>query len=212
MLQRTRWAAGAITAAVLCTVVGASVAAASPNATPSASASATTGVKTPPPGKGSGGGIDQGVLAKVAASLHVSVQQLTTALVDMKKAIGQGDTPAQALAGFAKELNITLAQAKTALAALSGDGKAGKPGKPGSGVPEQAIHLLADELHISVQRAGQVISQLEKLQPTSGDITADPGFVRIAHGLGITPQQLANALIDVKRKLAGSTPRSGPTK
>ena len=58
------------------------------------------------PGKG-GGGVEQAKFAKVAASLHVTVQQLITALQNMKKAIGQGTSPADALAAFAKELGVT---------------------------------------------------------------------------------------------------------
>jgi hypothetical protein len=207
MRQRTRLVAKATVAAVMCTMVGATIAAASPSAAPSSTAasssSATAGDKAP--GKG-GGGIDNAQLAKVAASLHVSVQRLTTALGNLKKAFGQGTSKVDAVAAFAKELGVSVKQAEAALGELGG----GKVKQPGSGVPAEAVHLLAGELHISVDRARQVFTDIEKLQPRSRDITADPGFIRIARGLGITPQQLVTALIDVKEKLAGSAPKAPP--
>lgn len=210
MRQRTRLFAGAMVAAAMCTVLGTAVASASPTAAPSTSASATVGAKAPGPGQQKGGGgIGQAELAKVAASLHVSVQRLTTALVNLKKAIGQGTSPSDALAAFAKELGVSVAQAKAALAELSGGAKAGKPS---AGEQAAAARILADELHVSVDRARQVLAELEKLRPASRDITTDPGFVRIARGLGITPQQLATDLVQMKEKLAGSASAPVPTK
>jgi hypothetical protein len=194
-------------AAAMCTMVEATMASASPNAAPSASASATAGAKAPGQGKTPGG--DQAQLAKVAAGLHVSVHRLITALDNLKKAIGQGTSKPDALAAFAKELGVGVEQAKAALGELGGGGKVKMPG---SGVPAEAVRLLAGELHISLDRARQVFGDIEKLRPTSRDITTDPGFIRIARGLGITPKQLVAALTDMKEELAGSAPKPAPGK
>lgn len=210
MRQRTRLVAGAMVAAAMCTVLGTAAASASPTTAPSTSASATVGAKAPGPGeKKGGGGISEAELAKVAASLHVSVKQLTTALVDLKKAIGQGTSPSDALAAFAKELGVSATQAKAALAELTGGAKAGKPGAV---VEAEAARILAGELHVSVDRARQVLTEIQQLRPASRDITTDPGFARIARGLGITPQQLASDLVQMKQKLVGSASGQVPTK
>lgn len=209
MRQRTRLVAGAMVAAAMCTVLGTAAASASPTAAPSTSASATVGATAPGPGQKKGGGISQAELAKVAASLHVSVKRLTTALQNMKKAIGQGTSPSDALAAFAKELGVSVAQVKAALVELGGGAKAGKPG-PGD--QAEAARILAGELHVSVDRARQVLTEIQRLHPASHDVTTDPGFVRIARGLGITPQQLAADLVQMKEKLAGSAPAKAPTK
>jgi hypothetical protein len=197
---RSRLVAATMAVATLTTVVGATTASASttPAANPSASA----------PGKpGKPGGGDSAPLAKVAASLHVSVPQLTTALISMKRALGQGASKQAALAGFAKELGVSVARAQQALQELPGG--SGKQ----SVAPQVVVRLLADKLHISVDRAGTVFAELAKVPNTSGDIAADPGFVAIAKSLGITPQRLKSVLIEIKQELVGkSAPGGSPTK
>ena len=189
---RSRIVAAALAVVTLTTLAGATTAAAatSPTATPSQSA----------PGKPGKPGVDP-VLVKVAAQLHVSVQQLVTALGDFKQALGKGASEQAALAGFAKELGVSVGQAKQALAELAAAGKKGKPGAPDAKI----IALLAEDLHISTARARTVFDELSKLDPGSGPITANPGFVAIAKSLGITPARLLAAIVDVKRELAGGS-------
>jgi hypothetical protein len=200
---RSRLVAATMAVATLTAVVGVTAASASP--APSVSSSASTPAKPGTPGKpGKPGGVNSATLAKVAASLHVTVKQLTTALVNFKLALGRGASKQAALAGFAKELGVSVAKATQALQALSGGQ---------SGVPAAAIQLLAGKLHISADRARTVYADLAKLSAKSGDITADPGFVAIAKSLGITPQRLQSVLIEVKQELAGkSAPGGSPTK
>ena len=190
---RSRIVAAALAVVTLTTVAGATTAAAStsPAATPSQSA----------PGKPGKPGMDA-VLIKVAASLHVSVQQLVTALGDFKQALGKGESEQAALAGFAKELGVSVGQAKQALAELAAAGKKGKPGAPDAKI----IALLAKDLHISTARARTVFDELSKLDPGAGPITANPRFVAIAKSLGITPARLLAVIVDVKRELAGGSP------
>jgi regulator of replication initiation timing len=133
-------------------------------------------------------------LAKVAASLHVSVKQLVTALDHLKQALGKGVSEEEALKAFAKELKITLTQAKEALKQLSAKDK--------PGVPAEAVKLLAAELHISADRASKVFNDLDKVRKTPGDIVKNPDFIAIANGLGITPERLLAALIKVKQEVA----------
>ena len=64
---------------------------------------------------------------------------------------------------------------------LSGEDKKPKPGKDKQpGVPEEAVTLLATELHISADRARQVFKDLDKVNGKSGDVVKDPAFVAIA--------------------------------
>lgn len=189
---RSRIVAAALAVVTVTTVAGATTAAAaSPATTPSQSA----------PGKPGKPGVDP-VLIKVAASLHVSVQQLVTALGDFKQALGKGESEQAALAGFAQELGVSVGQAKQAMAELAAAGNKGKPGVPDAKI----IALLAKDLHISTARARTVFEELSKLDPGSGPITANPGFVAIARSLGITPQRLMAVIVDVKRELAGGSP------
>ena len=187
---RMRLVAAVVAAAMATVAVGASTATAT-QASPAASA---------PDGSTKDKGRDD-VLAAVAASLHVTVKQLTTALENLKRAIGSGTGKEAAVAAFAKELKISVADAEKALQALSSDGKE-KPGngKEKPGVPREAVKLLAAELHISADRARQVFNDLEKVK--GKDVRADPEFIAIANGLHITPQRLLDALIAVKKQLA----------
>jgi hypothetical protein len=187
---RTRLIAAAMAVATVTAMAGAAVASAAPV---SPTSSAPSGDK-----KG------DAVVAKVAASLHVSVDQLVTALDHLKRAVGNGTDKTAALAAFAKELNVSVADAEKALRALSSSGGKEKP-KPGKdkGVPEEAVKLLASELHISGNAARQVFQDLDKVKANGEDVVRDPAFIAIAKGLHITPQQLLEALITVKKELAG---------
>lgn len=194
---RTRLVAVTMAAGMLTAVVGTAAASAAP-AGPATSAPGKTPPKPGQPGPEPGKPGGKAVLAKVAASLHVSVQQLTTALQHMKQAVVKGTPEAAAVAAFAKELRITVAQAKQALNELSGGEK--------PGAPEELVKLLAAELRISADRARRVYDDLAKLKGGK-DVLKDPGFIAIAKGLGITPQRLEAALVKVKQELGGGKPK-----
>ncbi|MET8997669.1 hypothetical protein [Amycolatopsis sp. NPDC004169] len=205
---RTRLAAAAVVAG-LTAVTGAAAASAAAPAAPSSAQ---------PDHKKDGGKKDEGrtndeQLAKVAASLHVTVKQLTTALDNLKRAVGNGTGKATAIAAFAKELGITVARAEKVLAALSGKPGPGKP-VPGkeAGVPAKAVKLLAAELKIGEDRARQVFKDLDKVGGKGGDVTKEPAFIAIAKGLGVTPQRLLDVLRKVKEEFAekeGGKPEDG---
>lgn len=201
-------------AAAAVTVVGSAGIASAAQASPTASApygDKKDGDKKKDPNK-------DAVVATVAASLHVTVRQLTTALDNLKQALGKGADKTTAVRVFAKELGVSVADAEKALQALSSADKGqGKPdnGKE-PGVPAEAVKLLAAELHISADRARQVFKDLDKVRANGEDVVKDPAFIAIAKGLRISPQRLLAALITVKQQLAGKEkekPSSGsPTK
>ncbi len=200
---RTRLVAAAIVAG-LTAVTGAVAASAAAPAVPSSAQ---------PDGKKDDGKKNDEQLAKVAASLHVTVKQLTTALDNLKRALGNGTDKATAIAAFAKELGITVARAEKVLEALSGKPGPGKP-VPGkeAGVPVEVVKLLAAELKISEDRARQVFKDLDKVGGKGDDVTKDPVFIAIAKGLGTTPQRLLDGLRKVKEEFAkkeGDKPKDG---
>jgi hypothetical protein len=205
---RTRLVAAAIVAG-LTAVTGAAAASA---AAPAAPSSAQPGGKKDD-GKKDGGKKHDEQLAKVAASLHVTVKQLTTALTNLKRAVVNGTDKATAIAAFAKELGITVARAEKVLQALSGEPGPGKPG-PGkeAGVPVQVVKLLAAELKIGEDRARQVFKDLDKVGGKGDDVIKDPVFIAIAKGLGTTPQRLLDGLRKVKEEFVkeeGGKPKDG---
>ncbi|TCO59394.1 hypothetical protein [Actinocrispum wychmicini] len=179
---RTRLVAAAI-AAALTVVTGTATASAAPATQSSAQ---TDGKKDV-------------LLAKIAASLHVTVQQLVTALGNLKGALGKGTDKLAAITAFAKELRITVAQAEKVLEVLFNGGKKPAPGTE-AGVPAEVVKLLAAELKISQDRARQVVKDLAKVGGKGDDILKDPAFIAIAKGLGVSPQRLLDALRKVKQE------------
>ncbi|WP_103351406.1 hypothetical protein [Amycolatopsis sp. CA-128772] len=205
---RTRLVAAAMVAG-LTAVTGAAAASAAAPAAPSSAQ---------PDSKKDNGKKDEGrkndeQLAKVAASLHVTVKRLTTALGNLKRAVVNGTDKAAAIAAFARELGITVARAEKVLEALSGDPGPGKPAPDKeAGVPAEVVKLLAAELKISEDRARQVFKDLDKVGGKGDDVTKDPAFIAIAKGLGTTPQRLLDALRKVKEEFAkqeGGKPKGG---
>ncbi|HEU5107940.1 MAG TPA: hypothetical protein VFT95_05230, partial [Micromonosporaceae bacterium] len=146
---------------------------------------------------------DRAPVAKVAASLGVSVQRLTTALGNLKQALAKGVDKAAAVDAFARELGVSRADADKALQALSTDG----PKKPPNGkepvVPEEVVTSLAAELRISVDAARGVFKELAKVNGNGRDVVKDPAFIAIAKKLGIAPQRLFDALVKVKQEYGG---------
>ncbi|EOD63525.1 hypothetical protein [Amycolatopsis vancoresmycina] len=203
---------GLVAAAIVAGLTAVTGAAAASAAAPAAPSSARPDGKKDD-GKKDGGRKNDQQLAKVAASLHVTVKQLTTALENLKRAVVNGTGKATAIAAFAEELGITVARAEKVLEALSGTPGPGKPG-PGkeAGVPVEVVKLLAAELKISEDRARQVFKDLDKVGGKGDDVTKDPVFIAIAKGLGTTPQRLLDALRKVKEEFAekeGGKPKDG---
>jgi hypothetical protein len=82
-------------------------------------------------------------------------------------------------------------------------GRAGTPAPGGSLFNARATAEMAGLLGITGTRAQSVTDQIERLAARSGGIDpADPGFVAIARGAGVTPQRPASALDRVKRDTA----------
>ncbi len=196
---RTRLISAAVAAAMLTAVGAAAVPAAAAPASPSTSA-VSDGKKQD----------NDAVVAKVAASLHVSVQQLVTALNHLKQAVGNGTDMAAAVAAFAKELRITVADAEKALQALSTEHK-GKPGKGKDAPSPEVVKALAAALNISADRARQVLRDLENVKTNGDDVVRDPAFIAIAKGLHLTPEQLLATLIKVKQSLPDKPKEPKPT-
>jgi hypothetical protein len=220
---RTRLIAATVAAATLTALASTAIAAAAPASPTTSAPSGDKGDKKGDKGDKKERPDKDATVAKVAASLHVSVQQLVTALDHLKQAVGNGTSKDAAVGAFAKELKVSLARAEQALRDLSSDDKQKpKPDKDKDkdkqpGVPEeQVVKLLATELHVSADRAGQVLKDLDKINGKGGDPVKDPAFIAIAKGLGITPQQLLAALVAVKQQLGGKpkeeVPSGSPTK
>lgn len=224
-------AAGAAVA-LLTGTAGAAAAATAGTASPAASGSPSSSALAPKPsptgtGSDNGGskpGNQQEWLAQLAASLHVDVQKLETALIDAKQTIGRlGVAPNDPaiVAVITHDLGISTDQAEHLLTEVFGNVAPGKggPGKPGTGTgtgktppppgtPDPKVsQTLAGILHVSDARAAQVLEQLDRIaQPGRGVSIDDPQFRALAASLHLTPQQLDDALRQMKEDLRASMP------
>lgn len=135
--------------------------------------------------------------------VHATPVALKTALRDAQAASTSqaGIVSSGSVAVFARDLHLTTAQAQkflgwTRIVKSSGAKKA-------QTLPQTAVHDLATRLGVSDDRAGQVIASLGS---TKGRVSpADAGFVAMARGLGVTPRQLAAALLQMKRDFVGAS-------
>jgi hypothetical protein len=225
-------AAGAAVA-LLTGTAGAAAAATTGSASPSAASSSAPAPKPSPTGTDNGGGKPGNQpewLAQLAASLHVNVQKLETALIDAKQTIGRlGVAPNDpaVVAVVTHDLGISADQAKHLLTEVFGDVAPGKdgsgyggsgkggPGKPGTGktppppgTPDPKLsQTLAGILHVSDARAAQVLEQLDRIARPSRSVSIDdPQFRALAASLHLTPQQLDDALHQMKEDLRASMP------
>ena len=225
MYTRMRMIAAGAAVALLTGTAASAAAATSGTASPSASSSSSASVVAPKPtpsGTDKGGVTKDQWLAKLAASLHVSVQKLQAALGDAKMTIGKlggvAPTDPRVVAVVSHDLGISAAKATQLIKEVFGDAAPGKGGfgKPGGnqppGTPDPRIsQALAAVLHISVARAEQVLEQLDRIaRPGNGISPTDPQFRALAASLHLTPQQLVDALIQMKQSLAGSMPPPSP--
>lgn len=231
MHTRYRLIAAAAAVALITGVAGGAAAATTGTASPSASASSSAPAsassasapapKPSPTGTGDNGkpGDKQAWLVKLAASLHVSVQKLESALIDAKQTVGRlgvGPFDPAVVAVVSHDLGISTDRAAALLKEVFGNPASGGPGKGGNGSkggnssgPDQLIiNTLAGILHVSDARAKQVLERLEQIsEPGHGVSPQDPRFRAIAASLHLTPQQLADALMKMKQTLAASMPR-----
>ncbi len=234
MQTRMRMLAAGAAVALLTGTAGAAAAATTGSASPSASSSAPAPKPSPTEtGTDNGGGKPGNQpewLAQLAASLHVNVQKLETALIDAKQTIGRlGVAPNDpaVVAVVTHDLGISADQAKHLLTEVFGDvapgkdgsgyggsgkGGTGKPGTgktpPPPGTPDPKLsQTLAGILHVSDTRAAQVLEQLDRIaQPSRGVSIDDRQFRALAASLHLTPQQLDDALRQMKEDLRASMP------
>lgn len=219
MYTRMRIVAAGAAVALIAGTAGAAAASTSSAASPSTSASKSpTSSPSSPAGADKGGKPGDQWLAQLAASLHVSVQKLQAALIDAKQTIGRlgvAPTNSAIVSVVAHDLGISRDKATQLIKEVFGEAAPGKggPGKPGGnypppGTPDPRIsQTLAGILHISVARAAQVLEQLDRIAlPNRGVSPDNPQFRALAASLHLTPQQLINALVQMKEDLVGSMP------
>ncbi|HEX7162072.1 MAG TPA: hypothetical protein VF223_12660 [Trebonia sp.] len=170
-------------------------------------------------------------LNALAARLGVSPERLDRALREVKTSLGQaGGTPAQRQfeAALARVLGIPLARVRHAFP--PGTLGAAKPGGPkaaggkeaggkeagGKGAGAKPPHskppaqpvgaafaaAVAGELNLST---AQVKAALAPLLAAGGVDTSSASFAAAAQSLGVSVQQLADALAQAKQSLAGSS-------
>lgn len=162
--------------------------------------------------------------ADLAKALGVSTAKAKTALDALQKMAtgprGTVDEKSPAFAAVAAGLGVTPQKLTKAMYELkmaaaepvpgkSGDGKPckkpGKPGKPGDTTPGWTAADLAKVLGVSQAKAKVAMDSLNKLAKAgNGHIEVNsPAYAAIAAKLGVTPQQLTNAIIQLKTANSG---------
>lgn len=163
-------------------------------------------------GKVAGKPAQDPVLVGAARRFGLSEAALERALVAVKTYLAglpagpeRGLLDPGAVEVFARSLGIPVPRAQAVLrylqAAWAAQGK--EKGASGSAaLPPAAVAFFARTLHVSVKQAGTALEELLKLADKKGLDPKDPAFVKIANSLGVTPQQLLDALVALKRYLA----------
>jgi hypothetical protein len=199
-------------AAVALITGAASAAAASAGSSSSPSASSAGDVKPSPTATGGKTGDPGYWINRLAASLHVDPQRLNAALADAKETIGRlGVAPLdpRVVAVLVHDLGISTDQATTVIKDVFGTGASGKPA-PGAPDPRLSS-TLAGILHVSQERAAQVLEQLGRIQDDrrgQGIDPNDPRYRAIAASLHITPEQLSQDLLTLKQDIRSAIPTS----
>lgn len=201
-------------AAVALITGAASAAAASAGSSSSPSASSAGDVKPSPTATGGKTGDPGYWINRLAASLHVDPQRLNAALADAKETIGRlGVAPLdpRVVAVLVRDLGISTDQATAVIKDVFGTGASGKPG-PAPGAPDPRLSsTLAGILHVSQERAAQVLEQLGRIQDDrrgQGIDPNDPQYRAIAASLHITPEQLSQDLLTLKQDIRSTIPTS----
>jgi hypothetical protein len=201
-------AAAAVTAMLAAGGTTAAMAATAGTA-PAATASPTPPVKSPP---ARAVPVPGGDLAAQAARLGVTPARLQQALRTVKVSLGATGTPptpAQFEAALATVLGIPVARVQQAFPAGVPAGtkpvNGGQPGAPSSANPdnEPLAAAIARELHVSVSR---VSAALRPLFAAGRADPSSPAFAAAARALGVSPQQLATAIMQAKQSLAATQP------
>ncbi|MEZ0067699.1 hypothetical protein ABIA32_003714 [Streptacidiphilus sp. MAP12-20] len=220
MRRRTRIAAATAAVALLTGgTVAAAEAATSPSPSPTASSSASASASVPGDAAAKKAKAAQQELNfdQLAAKLRVTPAQLDRALADAKQSMGtRGLTKPDAVvyALVAKDLGISEGQARALVEHVFGGDQVGKQGpggklpgvKPGAPDP-QIVAALAKVLGVSDAKAAAVLDQLDAVWRTSGRAeSTDPAFRAIAASLGLTPDRLAQDLVQMKESLRASMP------
>ena len=87
-----------------------------------------------------------------------------------------------------------------------GGGVTKTPPPPGTPDPKE-VQVLAGILHVSQAKATQVLERLDQIARQDDGITpTDPKFVALAQSLHLTPQQLSDDLVQLKKDLAKLMP------
>ena len=213
MNARMRMIAAGAAVALITGAASAAAASAGSSSSPSASSGATQ-VKPSPTETGGKTGDPGFWINRLAASLHVDPQRLNAALADAKETIGRlGVAPLdpRVVAVLAHDLGISTDQATTVIKDVFGTGASGKPG-PAPGAPDPRMSsTLAGILHVSQERAAQVLEQLGRIQDDQrgqGIDPNDPQYRAIAASLHITPEQLSQDLLTLKQDIRSTIPTS----
>jgi hypothetical protein len=141
------------------------------------------------------------------AALERALVAVKTHLAGLPDGPRRGLSDPGAVAVFAGSLGIPVPRAQAVLrylqAGWAAHGKDKEKGEAGSpALPPAAVAFFARTLHVSVKQARTALDELLKLADKKGLDPKDPAFVKIANGLGVTPQQLLDALVALKRYLA----------
>jgi len=210
MRSRGRAVALAAAAAIVAVALPAGASGTAAGGTTGAIGGAATG--TAVAGEPAGKPAEDPVLVGAARRFGLSEAALERALVAVKTYLAglpagpkRGLLDPGAVEVFARSLGIPVPRAQAVLryleAAWAANGK--EKGASGSAaLPPAAVAFFARTLHVSVKQAGTAMDELLKLADRKGLDPKDPAFVKIANSLGVTPQQLLDALVALKRYLA----------
>ncbi|MGV9350201.1 hypothetical protein ACWDSD_36625 [Streptomyces spiralis] len=142
--------------------------------------------------------------------------KLENALRNVKIALGAngGKLTDQIVATFAKETGMPVAKARALLQKLFKEASGGtKPGDPGSkgdkgGAPAFSAADLAKILGVSTAKAQAAMDALQKLAtgPKGHIDETTRAYAAIAAELGVSPQQLTDAIIQLKKVTAKPAP------
>ncbi|WP_435224467.1 hypothetical protein [Streptomyces sp. Tue6028] len=144
------------------------------------------------------------------------VGKLENALRNVKIALGAngGKLTDQIVAAFAKETGMPVTKARALLQKLFKEAPGGtKPGDPGSkkdkgGASTFSAADFAKILGVSTAKAKSALDALQKLAngPKGHIDETSPAYTAIAAELGVSPQQLTDAIIQLKKETAKPAP------
>ena len=137
---------------------------------------------------------------QIAAGVGVTPAQLTAAIDQIKKsqlAIGASTGPGQATYGNGKAASSQFADTTGTSAALA-KSTARNPGQ-NLLTTAQSVDQLAAALGLSPQKSAELAGKLAALEHGAGLDPRSSGFQSIARNFGVTPDQLARAIEQIKK-------------